>query len=160
MKLTVKVDTRLLTAALLKAPSAVRSVLRKEMGQQMADVAKEAALVHRYKTQSGNLDRSIQSSVSNGGLVGTVQLVSGLAPYGIYQHEGTGIYGPKHAAYEVKPTNKKALHWGGKFFSKGHKINGIKKNQFVYNAFKNRANEIVDGLEDAVNRALKKVGLI
>ena len=50
------------------------------------------------------------------------------AEYAIYQDQGTR----DHMIY---PVNKKALHWGGKYFSKGHMVSGIKGKHFVEKSF-------------------------
>jgi hypothetical protein len=88
MSLVVKVDTRKLTAALLKAPGVVKSSLRKSMGTAMSGVSIYAKRNHRFTSRSGNLARSIKSKVSKTGLEGEVYLQSGIAPYGEPVHEG------------------------------------------------------------------------
>ena len=50
------------------------------------------------------------------------------AEYAIYQDQGTR----DHMIY---PVNKKALHWDGKYFSKGHMVSGIKGKHFVDKSF-------------------------
>ena len=40
--------------------------------------------------------------------------------YGKYLEFGT-------RPHMIKPTLKKALHWGGKYFSKGHMVSGIRE---------------------------------
>lgn len=57
---------------------------------------------------TGNLVNAITiEQTDSGGKV----FVSGAAPYGVYVHEGTGIWGPKKK--RIYPVNKKALFWPG-----------------------------------------------
>ena len=46
------------------------------------------------------------------------------AKYAAFQNYGT-------RPHMIRPTSKKALHWDGKFFSKGHMVSGIKGKHFV-----------------------------
>lgn len=43
-------------------------------------------------------------------------IVTATAPYAIFVHEGTGIYGPEKRPFEIRPKNKQALAftWQGK----------------------------------------------
>ena len=50
------------------------------------------------------------------------------AEYAIYQDQGTR----DHMIY---PNKAKALHWGDKYFSKGHMVSGIKGKHFVDKSF-------------------------
>ena len=46
------------------------------------------------------------------------------AEYAVYQNYGT-------SSHWIEPVNKKALHWDGGFFSKGHMVSGIEGKHFV-----------------------------
>ena len=46
------------------------------------------------------------------------------AEYAVYQNYGT-------SSHWIEPVNKKALHWDGGFFSKGHMVSGINPDPFV-----------------------------
>lgn len=46
------------------------------------------------------------------------------AEYAAYQNYGT-------SSHWIEPVNKKALHWDGGFFSKGHMVSGIEGKHFV-----------------------------
>jgi len=59
------------------------------------------------------------------------------AEYAIYQDQGT-------SAHMIYPVNKKALHWGDKYFSKGHMVSGIKGKHFVEQSF-NQLQPLVPG---------------
>ena len=50
------------------------------------------------------------------------------AEYAIYQDQGT-------KAHMIRPVNRKALHWEGGGFSKGHMVSGIKGKHFVEQSF-------------------------
>jgi len=158
MQLTVKVDTKALSAALLKMGKSGVSILRKEMGTQMQAVASMAAQRHRYTTRSGTLDRSISHEVSKTGIRGTVFLDTGTAPYALYQHEGTGMYGARRAPFFIAPVRKKALYWGKRIWSKGHYVSGIKPDRFLYKAFKHQKQAIVKGLNKAYETLIKRAG--
>jgi HK97 gp10 family phage protein len=83
-----------------------------------------------------------------------------VAPYSIYLHEGTGIYGHKRKRLWREPVEKKALHWVSdkqSFFSKGHYIDGIEGHQFLYIALENKKKEIVYRISNDIETAIKKV---
>jgi HK97 gp10 family phage protein len=68
----------------------------------------------------------------------------------IFVHEGT-------RPHFVQPTNKKALYWvkgGGKHFSKGHMVSGIKPVKFLEKAFKQNKEYIVNEVKKAVREAI------
>ena len=46
------------------------------------------------------------------------------AKYAVFQNYGT-------RPHMIRPKSKKALHWDGKFFSKGHMVRGITGKKFV-----------------------------
>ena len=46
------------------------------------------------------------------------------AEYAAYQNYGT-------SSHWIAPVNRKALHWDGEFFSKGHMVSGIQGKHFV-----------------------------
>lgn len=56
----------------------------------------------------GNLRASITSGVEGG-----VAYLKATAPYAVFVHEGTGIFGPKGKVIIIKPRFKKALFWAG-----------------------------------------------
>jgi len=59
------------------------------------------------------------------------------AEYAIYQDQGTR----DHMIY---PNKAKALHWDGKYFSKGHMVSGIKGKHFVEQSF-NQLQPLIPG---------------
>ena len=51
-------------------------------------------------------------------------IIQSPAEYASYQNYGT-------SSHWIEPVNKKALHWDGGFFSKGHMVSGIEGKHFV-----------------------------
>ena len=49
--------------------------------------------------------------------------------YAAYQNYGT-------KSHMIRPKSAKALHWDGKYFSKGHMVSGIKGKHFVEDSIK------------------------
>lgn len=94
--LSIKVDARQLLSALQSLPNDFTKGIRKEMGTQMEEVAERATKVHRFKTRSGNLERSVTSSVdeSQGSIIGKVDLNPRVAIYGPRIHSGFGSWRP------------------------------------------------------------------
>ncbi len=68
------------------------------------EAKKEAPVV------TSNLVNAITSEVSADGGTGTVR-VTDAAPYAIFVHDGTGLFGP--LKQPITPKNKKALYWPG-----------------------------------------------
>lgn len=66
----------------------------------------------RARKRTGTLIRSISVvPVKNTGgvLRGAVSAGGTGAPYAVVQDSGSGLYGPRHAKYPIRPKNKKAL---------------------------------------------------
>jgi len=94
--------------------------------------------------KTGNLRRAINASnvLYKGGILSGYVFIdpSGLegANYGIYVHEGTGIYGIKGIPFVVKASRAKALsfNWNGEhFLRKSVTIQGQKPNPFFDRTF-------------------------
>ena len=67
----------------------------------------------------------------------TMVKIQSPAFYAAYQNYGT-------KSHMIRPKSKLALHWDGKYFSKGHMVSGIKGKHFVeasINATSNRLRE-------------------
>lgn len=96
------------------------------------DIQTEARRVHRFKTRSGNLERSIDVDINDNSKVAKVGFNKSIAKYGVFQHDGTK--GP----YSIVPKTRKALRFvlNGKFaFAKKVEHPGLKANRFIHNAF-------------------------
>jgi hypothetical protein len=94
-----------------------------------------------------HISGSMFTSVSDNGLTSEIYIDKNNKP-AIYMHEGT-------KDHFVEPKNKKALYWvasGGKRFSKGHKVKGIKRHRFLYRAFNQNRQYIIDTFTDVIKR--------
>ena len=94
----------------------------------------EARAVKLAPVRTSNLVNSITSSVSADGKKG---ILKATAPYSVFVHEGTGLYGPHKEMILIKAKNKKALFWPGAAHPvKSVKIKGQKANPFFLRAIK------------------------
>lgn len=68
-------------------------------------------------SRTGNLRRSIRMKIkflAEDRIYGRLSVGAGnTAFYAYFLEAGTGVYGPRGKAYEIKPKLKKALKWGG-----------------------------------------------
>lgn len=145
-----------------RAPGEVKRQLRLALLVALRNVKEYAQRVHRFRTRSGSLERSIESEVTGDwpptGRVwlnpATTMTKSGKS-YGAYVHEGT----PPH---DIRPVNRKALRWaaGNAFvFSKKAKHPGTPKDQFVYQAAEAQRPNINSVFERYTDIAIRKAGL-
>lgn len=89
-----------------------------------------------------NLKHSGTSEFSGSGFE-TVGAVKFTAPYAIYVHEGTGIFGPKQRPYVVEAKFKKALYWkGAPHPFKKVTIRGMRARPFLKQAFEEEAGKL------------------
>lgn len=121
-----------------------------------------------FTSRSHNLERSITvepprslGTVSSG----AVYLDEGIAHYGQYQHEGTGLYGAKGDYIKIFPRNGKMLRWpnaGGTGFIYATKVllnPGVKGDPFLYNALQNRATKVNQLFNRRVDLGIRESGL-
>jgi hypothetical protein len=77
---------------------------------------------HRLRNEAFNLAPKRSTDLARSIIVrrtGNLRVLTGPSVYyGLYVHEGTGLYGPNHAKFVIKPRNKKAL----KFKVNGHDV--------------------------------------
>jgi hypothetical protein len=178
LELNFKIDYEKLSREFERLPEESGKELRQTLKKSLRDVAIDARLHHDFKTQSGQLERSVQAVVSDTGLSGKVFLDEGVAKYGKWVHEGT-------RPHKIYPKNKSALHFviGGKsvivpkqknkywqgqvasnpnatFSWKGF-VNhpGTKKDQFLYEALERQSSKIIDRVQKAVKNIIKNAGL-
>lgn len=149
-----------------KAPAWTQRHLKSGLEQALELTAENARQSISYKQKSGNLERSVKTEIIDiGALKGRVWLNPDTTmtdkgvSYGVFLHEGTGIFGKGRGRYFVRPVNWKAMRWVGSdgkhWFSKGHWINGIKPNPFIYiGAEKSRA-EINAIFQRQVDKAIR-----
>lgn len=161
--LTVKIESGGLLDALQRAPALVASELRQGMRQSLKVVQDDARQNHRFRTGlTGRSEKSISVSTDVTGLQGKVFLNTGIAPYSVYQHEGTGLYGYKHKAITIVPVHRKSLHWvrgGNDNFAKEVLVKGIHPDKFLNKALMRQYTTIKTILRDAVHSAIKAAGL-
>jgi len=166
----IKIDVKNLEMVVKRfeqAPDWVRKNIKSALNQSLRTVANNAAKEIKYKDSKNHLRMSIKQEVIDiDGIKGRVYLdpaitktANGLS-YGVFLHEGTGIYRPGGARYFVKPVKWKALRWvgpNGNFcYSKGHWVSGIVGNKFIYlGAEKSRA-EINAIFARQVDRAINQ----
>ena len=97
----------------------------------------------------------------------TVGINKTTCPYAIYLHEGTKDHkvpktGHKFGKGLEKDGKPAALHWvsgGDSFFSKGHKVSGIEKHPFLYDAAYKLKDKFGEIIHAAVQSAMKKEGV-
>lgn len=71
------------------------------MKEAMGEIQERARDVHRYKTRTGQAERSVQQSVHSSGLSGRVYLDRGVAVYSPSLHEGHGTWAPDRFLYKA-----------------------------------------------------------
>ena len=159
--MTFKLDYNKFSEAFNKIPIQAARELRKQMQDTTKAIVTDAKMHHRFKIKGGFLEKSIQKLIHPSGLSATVFLNEGVASYGKYVHDGTGIYnGGK--PYPIKPKNKKMLYWknaSGKHFSKGVMHNGIKPDRFLYEAGKRQEPYFIARINGAVKLIIEAAGL-
>lgn len=116
--------------------SRTAEAVRKGILESCRLVQREARSKHRFTSQTGVLERSITYYLEKGALVGVVA-ISDAAPYGVFVHEPTGIYGPKKERYQIRPKRKQALRWaadGKLHFARLVNHLGSPADRFLYEA--------------------------
>ena len=92
MILAITVDVSKVVSAFKRFPEEMSAIIRVEMRNQMASVQEHARTFHRFTTRTSMLERSILQNVSQSGLAGEVYLNKGIAPYGLFVHQGHGSW--------------------------------------------------------------------
>ena len=127
--------------------------LRQAIKASTIEVQDEAQTNHRFISRTGQLERSIDVKFNENS--GIVYIDSQSAPHGPFVHQGTG-------AHTIFPKNKKALRWapqgGGAFhFAKVVHHPGTKSDPFLYNALRNKQDDIRNIFAKYTKMALKEV---
>lgn len=99
--------------------------MKKAQGQGLFYAAQDMV---RFLMQNSPVDHGLLRSWFIDSIDEEEAHIKSPAEYAIYQDQGTR----DHMIY---PVNKKALHWDGKYFSKGHMVSGIKGKHFVDKSF-------------------------
>ena len=82
----------------------------------------------RFLQENSPVDHGLLKQWFIDSLTDTEAHIKSPASYAIYQDQGT-------KAHMIRPVNRKALHWEGGGFSKGHMVSGIKGKHFVEQSF-------------------------
>lgn len=146
---TIELDDRQVRGFMAQFPHKVERGIRKITLLIEAKAVKLAPFARfaggsRGGRKGTNLKSSGTSDISGSGFetVGTVKFT---APYAIYVHEGTGIYGPKQKPFVVEAKNKKALFWpGAPHPFKKVTIRGMRARPFLKQAFEEEAEKLGD----------------
>ena len=164
------VDLSGFTKAMNALPEETLKATRIAVKEGLTLLVKEARTEYdsksRHHEKEGHkVERCIQQRLLDD-FTGAVFLNLKDCPYAEFIHEGTHDHMVPKEGHEwglgtTKGGNPAALHWvsGGKsFFSKGHKVSGIEKDQFLYRAAEKNENKIIDIFEKQIDKAIKRAG--
>ena len=151
-----------LTAAFAAAPEAIKKQLKLAMLVALRDIQSRARSEHRFRSRTGNLERSIETEIlSDWPLKGRVALDQSITmtdsgrSYGAYVHDGTD-------PHIITPRVKKCLRWaGGNGFIFAKRVNhpGTKADPFLYNAAQNERENINNTFERYTLQAIREAGI-
>jgi hypothetical protein len=127
MEITVKVEISPALKRLFENPVAAMEAARRA-GMIMLVEKIEALAKKEAPVRTSNLMNRITSHVSPDGLKGEI---NSQAPYSVYVHRGTGLFGPYHQL--IRPKTKKALSWPGALHPV-KSVKGQKPNPFMTRA--------------------------
>lgn len=130
-----------------------RDNLRLGIKDAVIEVQDEAQSNHRFTSQSGDLERAVETEFKSNGMAGRVYLDTNVAPYAGCVHQGT-------PAHNIFPQQRKWLRWpdGSRFiFAKAVHHPGTKADEFLYKALETKRDEVEDILDRHVDRALEEV---
>lgn len=100
----------------------------------------------RFLMQNSPVDHGLLRSWFIDSLTEDQAVIKTPAEYAIYQDQGT-------SAHMIYPNKAKALHWGDKYFSKGHMVSGIKAKHFVDRSFEQLQPLVVGNFLKALEEA-------
>lgn len=138
--------------AKLKDGNLVKRVAENSLYNATASLTSYAKKNHKFKTRTAVLENATIFDVK--GLTSTIFINEKRAPYGPFIYEGT-------RDHEIVPKDAQALSWvqgNARFFSKGHKVKGIKAEPYILNAYNKRKrqfikqfrNDMTEELQDAL----------
>ena len=118
-------------------PHVVAELLKNALGD--IALAMESEARHEGPFKTGNLRRNITRTGVERTAAGNFHVSVGVqrtAPYGVWVHEGTGLYGHRHS--NIKATGGNALHFvhGGQALFR-RSVRGQRANPFMRRAFVN-----------------------
>ena len=137
-----------ISPSLLKLGNALEAGI--QAGLLRAAGAVEAAAVAEAPIKTGNLKDAIRKYIE-----GQRAVISATAPYSIFVHEGTGLYGPHKT--KIVPSAKQALAFsiGGKKIVV-RSVKGQKPNPFMARALKKVEGQIPGIFAQAIDEFLQK----
>ena len=90
--ISIKIDAERLLETFRAAPAAIRSEMKQAMQIGIRDILKRARQEHRFVSQSGALERSMEGGiVAENPLDGEITAGGGKASYARFIQEGTGL---------------------------------------------------------------------
>lgn len=150
-----------LTRAFEAAPAAVERRLAASLGKVARAIQETARANHRFKSRSGDLERSIDYTVNRGEMKAEVGILDDTPEYGKWVHNGT----PPH---KIRPSKRKSLRFvgdadifsgsGGQYgfvFAKSVNHPGTKADPFVHNAATKVDADAI--FNEGVNAAIQEV---
>lgn len=167
------IDLSRFTKAMNSLPMDVFNGVREGMkkgGAFLVAKAREEYLAKPRKHTTGPGSHSVEKSIQTKMLPDYKSVVVGIntevSPHAIYIHEGTKDHMVPKAGHVFGKGLKKdgkaaSLHWvggGESFFSKGHEVSGIEKDQFLYRAAQKNEKEIEKIIITEVDIAIKAAG--
>lgn len=122
-------------------------------------VQRTARKEHEFESHTGNLERAIRFMVIKKLDTGVVYVDPVKADYGLYVHEGTGIFGPKKKKYDIFPKRAKALSFFWKRYSKWVNVMHVRhpgspSDKFLENALEHNKDNINKIFADGLRRLL------
>jgi len=132
-----------------------------EAMQMSVDAMRDHAKTdHVYQDRTGTLTKSMYSKVETDA-TGVHGIVGNSSEVALWQHEGTGLYGPKGQPFVVVPTEQKALMWempgtGEKIFSKKVINPGVKPDPFLARAVHQKKQLFFSAMGGAIRKAAKQ----
>lgn len=179
MSIQVQLDSEAFGRALEKAPEFIADELETALLESCKIVQGRARAVHRFRSRSGELERSIMFETYREASEAEVNTT---LDYAVYQHQGTGTWGPKGKPYDIFPKNKKMLRFttsigtmqfrqnpyyrfhpggyrvGGITMARGVTHPGVKPDPFLYNAADDSQAEVNSCFDRAVDRIVDNFG--
>jgi len=180
----VTIDLRGVQEAFRRAPQIFYQELDRSIKQGLTDIQRDARRVHRFKSISGNLARSVQVDFTSSKDPGNgLRLDKGMAPYAGWVHEGTQphrIYPKDSSALAFIGKDGKAVlvprnmgyiptraYWrdvakktGATLVYKGYVQHpGTKPDQFLYQAADRGIPGLMKRISAGIGRAIKRAGL-
>lgn len=143
--------------AILKKQEAIKVGMQKGIAYATGEITNKA--VANAPRVYGTLKRSIHAEITGelgGGFTGRVIQDSKVAKYGVWVHEGTGIYGPHGTP--IVPVKAKMLRWktrDGKVMVK-RSVKGQKPNPYMKKAFDELKGEVPIMIKTTIMAELDK----